>query len=1581
MDPAVYQFYERLNQNPEDAEAVYHLWEYHGGRGEFQQLATIVEQTAARRTDPHSAADLFYRAGELWAKNVGRADKAVGSYKRAFELDPGHLPALAAARTIYQQLGNARLAAQLLERELAVQPDMAVRAMLLREGAGLRAQLNDLPGQIAYLEETAKTAADDWEVQRELAGAYIARAASPLAEEADNVRAAQILASLARDMGPEHGLAFAEAALDAYPGDETAYALVYTVYTQTDRGEDLAVRQIAFLGANPTSPLAGGLRRNLANLYLSVGQPEDAIACLQPLAGEDPEVARVLAGLYRQTGRAGDLAGMLQTLAEHADPPQRIQDLRDLAEIFGQQGNRTAMLGAMRDVLALDPADPEALALIEDDLRARGAYGELREVLWGAVRTEHCPVESRLPRLREIAQVSAQRLDDRETAVATWRELLSYDAGDAEALGALEQLLHAGEQWDELAAVLDHRAGTESDPDVRKDVLRRLAEVNRMRRGDLEGESHALTALWALDPDDDATGERLIDVRGALGDPDGAAEVLRARADRASPETAARRWTELAMQRADTGAFDDAVTAWQRVVALEPGNAGAWDALETTLGAAGRHAERFETLSERARVLPVGTARAAIHRRAAAAAQAMGDAVGAIAEARRALEMAPEDPAHARTLVDLLEANGAREELLMFVSERTAAMADGEEKVELLRRAAHATGQVDPHGASELWETLRACSRRAGLGDDAEALDALMGVAELVDDTARLVSLLGQAAEYGDDLGRRRNLAMRRAELQATALHDPHAAIETLQGVLSTVDPGCAPGWAKLAELAREVGDFSLASEALEREVGALTGPDDDDARAAAAAKLVAMTEEDIRDPSAVIHSLEVHHAADPGDFGVIQRLADLCEAAGRYADAVGYLDQLAEVEGDDAEAARLVMHISALSEERLEDAGRAWAVMLPIGRSGDATVLEHLMALATRQGLDAQAVAVFTEVAETVNDPALRARLWQDVAVRRAGVLGDLSGALDAWIEVLKARPGEHAALDATDVLARDVGAGDRGVRVMSAYREVLGHCDDPTAAHELALRGITAVESTGDSAAAMDLGVYALGRAQADDDLLEVVLRLGPTLGRRDEVYVALDKRRRAAQSDAERFGVTLRAVRVASGALDDRDTAFQYMDQAISQAIGRREPDEGLLEEIENTARAGDQTRPEAGLLSGLVERFAALAEEAREDNPGVSTVLLRRAGEVCERDLGLPDHGIALYTRGVGVWPTDERTADRLEAAAGRTRPLDDVVELYQQIIGETYDPAVVRAYVRRRAILLGEKLGRVDEAIEGLQRLIEMSPKSLEAIQSLEELLERYGRWQDLLLALDREMDAGGDRLVVSRRIAGVWETRLHNAYEAREGWKRVLKLAPEDTEARAAIERLERRSAPVDFDDDPMEGNALEGDLSDPLPEHPGGRGSMADDVASDEVHGEASGVVHHEVHEEVHRAERVAEVLPDAEHMEPEGEVETLSDVEESLTPAHGVAAGEPMATGEDAREHPVEAISADAVEHVGVGDDAEVLDEDDAIEHVEGAEAEEPSLDALAAVTAQPSSVAMAPPRSGRTSAPPPLPPRRRE
>lgn len=1399
MDAAVYQFYERLRQNPDDGEALLHLWEYHGGRAEFQQLATLVEQTAGRKTDASSAADLYFRAGELWAKNVGRADRAVANYQRAFDKDPSQLAAVEAARAIYLQLGNARSAAQLLDRQLAATPDPLVRGMLLREGAKIRGQLNDADGQIAYLEEVLQGAPDDWEVLRELAAAYLARSQTGAAQEGDALRAAGLLSNLAQLVGGEHGLAFAEAALDAWPGDEPAYAMIHEAYPAAGRDDELTMRQIAFVQANPTSPYTPVISRSLAERYAAVGQYDDAVACLAPLVLPDPtadlEAARWLAALYRDAGRAVELKALLDVIDAGASPAERARGLKDVAAVYGQHGDRASMLATMRGVLAADPADPEALAVVEDDLRQRGAWAELREVMAEAVRAEHCPPEVRIPRLRDIALVSIEQLNEPEAALHAWREVIDSTGDDPEALAGLDQVLTAQERWEELGPVLHQRADGMPDGAERADVLRRLADLHRDRTGDRATESNALAQLWRWAPDDEAVSQRLVALRREVGNLAGVVEVLQRRAEGASGSDAAARQAELAVAKEAAGDFNGAVDAWRAVLSLDPSHPRAWDEVDRVLGLAGRHDERYATLLQRAEALPPGAERAALHARASDAARAMGDARAALDEAERAVEMNPADASLVEALMDSLEAMGERDRLLAFVRARSEGLSDGAEKVGLLRRAARVVGQTDPAGGGAVWQELRDCAERAGLGDDPEALEALLGLAELQGDDERVASLLAEAATAAQTDEEKRALLVRRARTLSDALGRPEEGLEAMHAAVKEHGPEHLPSWALVEETATALGRWQVAAEALERQAR-LT--EDDDERSALAGRLVALLEEKNAGSDAVLKALELHHEVDPGDFGVIQRLADLYQSEGRWAEALRYLGELAEIEGDDEELSKITQHMAHVADEKLGDPRKAWELLLPLVQGGDIACLDALQELATRRGMDAELVPVLSDLAARVTDPESKAMLFNEIARRQGDRMSDVSGAFEAALQAVLAYPSRPEGLARLDALAARAG---RPADVAHAYRAAVEAAGDPTTAHELAVQGLSTLESTGGAADALELGLWFLGRMPADDDVLDAALRVAPGLGRDNDVYVALDRRRKAAQTDPERFTVTLRGASVAGRAFGDAETAAQYLQQAVALATGKGHGDEALLERVEDVAADIDAAHPESGSLSGVVERYASLADDAAVDEPQVAAMLLRRAGEVCDRQLALADHATGLFARSVALWPADARAADRYEAVAGRGRRWAEVVALYQKVADDAYDAGVTKAYTARRATLLAERLGRVDEAIDAWRRLAEIAPKDVEVLHALQALCESHERWPTLLMAIEREVELGGDRVAGLKRMAAVWETKLKNPFEAREHWRRALRHAPDDAEALAAVARLDQSRRVVDDDD------------------------------------------------------------------------------------------------------------------------------------------------------------------------------------
>ncbi|MDP3279247.1 MAG: hypothetical protein Q8Q09_28915 [Deltaproteobacteria bacterium] len=1395
LDPAIQPYYQRLTQNPDDAEALVVLWQWFGDRGQFQQLAQIAEQIGERRLDPASAADLFYRAGQLWALNLRRPDRAAPNFRKAYERDPNHVEAIIAARELYLSAGNFKNSAQLYEKELAIVADTERRLELVRGLADVRGRLNDPAGEAAALEEVIRLQPEDFQAMHRLAEAYQARAATPGGGVEDLMRAATLLTNIAHSLGGEHLFPYCMAALDAWPGDESAYLTLRDGHLQAGTLGEFAGRQIAFLQANPESSLVDQLRRDLTALYASAGQFDDAIQAFSPLALHDNHAKRELADLYRAAGRVDERVALIAELPAAEDLAVRLHDLREMAAVYGQQGHRDAMLGALYEILRLEPADPEALSFIEEDLRAQGEWSDLRQVLYSAARAPGVAAESKLSWLRDIAAFSERKLGDAAGAIEAWRTILSLSPDDDEASNALERLLESEQRWEELCRWLEKRASRSAESGSKQRVFLRLANLYRDQLGDAAGEGDALSVLWNLDPTDTAIATRLTEARRRAGDYAGVADVLRSLAELSDDEDRVARYTELALHLEGMQSLDEALHAWQQVVTTDPSHAGSWDAIEALLERTSRHDLLLETLIAHAEGPAAGTQVQLLHGRAAQIARLLGDVHTTISQARRALELSPGDEAIAGLLGDALEAAGLEDELLELLRARVGQQPDGEPKIETLRRLGRALSRTDMDAARQSWEDLRAVTQNVRGQDDVEALEALAGFAELAGDEDRLATLLDEAQLAArDDSGKRASLMSRRADV-LESLGRKDEAIEVLRDATENVSPREPALWAQLARVAEVSGRYDLVATSLETQAAIA---EDDEARAALAMRLVRLCDEHLSDGARTIAALELWYDADPMDNDVARRLFDENEKAEIWGEAAKYLRVLVEVEEDADTLCTLRLKLAVIHEQKLNDPETSFEVLAEGSLEHESRSLVAARELAERARLQHRLVELLAQLAD-VSGERDRAVLHDERSALFEGPLNLPDEAVEAAASAVECAATDASRLANVVRLAQQAHHAPALARAFAAFSAVV---DSPDRVREVSVDGARALSKLQAPSLGLDLLLRALARVGATTALLDAMEDCAAKSGRAHELFVVLDKQKSSSRDDAERFVLSLRGARVAASILGDLDATYGYLKQALALAANPRSIDRDRLLEILELGRRVDVASPAVNLRTTIVELFAEVAKEQEEDEPRLAAALYFAAAELCDEDLALPDHAWALYVRALDLWPADHTMAPKVEIFVERVGRLPELVDRYQQLIDDAYDAETARSYQARRASILGDKLGRIDDAIDALRTLVEIAPKDRAVLRTFQILLRNHGRFQDLLLAYERELEQGTDNKVeVYRAIARTWHQDLRNNFEAKDAWKRVLKLAPEDPEARAALETLERKKR-VDLDDD-----------------------------------------------------------------------------------------------------------------------------------------------------------------------------------
>jgi tetratricopeptide (TPR) repeat protein len=297
--------------------------------------------------------ETHWQIGEI-ADRLGQADRAVGSFKKALEIDHGHEPSRRSLVRLLEAAGDWEGVVEQRQRLLPVLDGKARFDDFVAIGQACRDRLQDPYQAIdAYL-GASRIDPTDLPVTEALLGLYREtrqgqKAADVLGQiiarpevQADPPRAAKLcllLAEILRDEVKDEGAALAqfEKALDLNPRLPQAFAAVEEALTRGRRWPELEQAYVRMIQRLPKTPDAAAARlalwRTLGELYRTVLKSDDgARMAYQVVSRADPEDA-VSVELY------ADLAARAAGQEEEA-----IQAYRQLLKLGARPGKA---LGAL----------------------------------------------------------------------------------------------------------------------------------------------------------------------------------------------------------------------------------------------------------------------------------------------------------------------------------------------------------------------------------------------------------------------------------------------------------------------------------------------------------------------------------------------------------------------------------------------------------------------------------------------------------------------------------------------------------------------------------------------------------------------------------------------------------------------------------------------------------------------------------------------------------------------------------------------------------------------------------------------------------------------------------------------------------------------------------------------------------------------------------------------------------------------------------------------------------------------------------------------------------------------------------
>ncbi|MAT29017.1 MAG: hypothetical protein CMN29_29340 [Sandaracinus sp.] len=1030
--------------------------------------------------------------------------------------------------------------------------------------------------------------------------------------------------------------------------------------------------------------------------------------------------------------RATLVAARARLVERHGDAPERATELWETA-------------------LRLDPRAPGALAALKRLHHAQRRWRDLIRVLGlEAELTEDDGV--RTMALYRVGRLHAERLGNRNEALAALEKAHGVAPDDPLILGELARLYEQAGRWDALAETLQSLVQTMSEPRERIALLHRIGDlyVTRLQREDAA--AHWYQSALRVDPTHTPTLQALAPILAKHGEHEAlvAMHLAEAEATKEAERRAAAHARVAEILETQLDRKSDAMEHHAKALGIVPLFPASFKALTRLYAEAGKFRELIE-----------------LHERAVDGAAHTTLAIAHLFKIGAVYEDLLDEPAHAaQTFQRILELDpdhlGAIH-ALQRAAERAGRYRDLVKALELEADKSDVNAHVVAllHRAGEV--LLEQLSDRRG------ALEHFTKVLELDATYAPVLASLGRlhhaAGRWDDLLGIYEKelelsprgpaavvLRQKMGDLCSERLGREDDALEHYRKALE-LDATYGPALKALTRRLRERGEWAALVDVLEKELGGLDTPT---AKARQAYRIGEVHEEELDDPKKALRAYERALEALPAYRPALDALARLRAREAAWGALAQGLGREAEATADPMLSVDAQLRQATLWAQELDEPRKAIGAL--------EAVLEreptHLGALLALEGLYRRVGAwealakVYAAEARVFVDAAARvAALEAQAQVMLARKLGTPAELASVWERVLDVDPTHRGALEGLEAVALEMGSPERLVEVdrrLTAIAE-----DEAVRAAHVTRLGESLEASGGDGA--LDAFREAL---RHDPSSLAATRGLARIAAKLDDPTVLAEAARKQAELAKDPAAVAhhlVESAEVRTDRLGDVEGALSDLERALEV-----HPDS---EEAAHWLGRILRARGEHARLADLLARAAGAAEASHR----ASALWLAVAELQAEELQNLPS-AIASLARVVRQTPNHVPTLRRLADYYARDGQWAEAAEHLTRLVQLAPDQDVLLKAHLDLARIWAEELGDGSRALVSLQAVLTVEPRHAEALTQLAELHEREGRTgeaaetaHDLLGAFP---DAGPGRAAALVRLARLERARENDAAAA-----------------------------------------------------------------------------------------------------------------------------------------------------------------------------------------------------------------------
>ncbi len=651
-------------------------------------------------------------------------------------------------------------------------------------------------------------------------------------------------------------------------------------------------------------------------LEQSEGSLERAEGIYEELLSLSPRDAVALAGLEQVRRRAGKFEELIELLLGRAEvsasATERAHTMHEIGRVymFDLEDNEQAIV-AFTQAYCDDPQPEYASSIERAAANSEALWGETLAAVGEATNNADLSADARVALMLQVGIWYQEKISRPDLAIPCLQSVLSADPANERALDMTCRIYRKAQQWQELGAMLTHRANAAPTPALARELRIQSAEILEQRLGDTAGARSIYETVLAEDPGHEKAATALCRILEKSGDYPMLVKLLESQLDSQPADVALRTTCRIGEIYDDLlGNSAEAIRIYKRALEQDAQSLDALRGLERAYMKQGKYQEVLENLETQVSLSATPKQRIALLERIAsiyeeeflnhdAAAKALQRALDA--DAGRISAMS-DLIRHLRILDRWEEASSLYERQLALVQERTERIALGLAWGRLL------ADQIgSPERAVRAYEIV--------IAEDPEhavALEALARLREAVGDADQALHAIIALAEQAESPTARSEQYLRAARLQDSR-GNRDSAIEYFKHALDSQPDNRAIA-ASLRDAYVKRGDISAAVELLEREIDITEG---DLAQARLTGEMARLQREGLKDRNRAEATAKRALALDPGNAEALLVLGDIAFESQRYVEAsasYGRLAERVEALGQERAVQMLIRYVDALS-------------------------------------------------------------------------------------------------------------------------------------------------------------------------------------------------------------------------------------------------------------------------------------------------------------------------------------------------------------------------------------------------------------------------------------------------------------------------------------------------------------------------------------------------------------------------------------------------------------------------------------------------------------------------------------------